>query len=120
MSYQGQKINVQKTEFKFLVYSLTQETAATETLQSDSEELSVASHWILPSQEFDHIWQHLYYDDNIKNNVSKFMHLIQSIFLMCTCFLEIFCTVISSLLFHFFPFFLFAVTALCGDGNVVF
>lgn len=55
--------------------------AATETLQSDSEELSVASHWVLPSQEFHHIWQNLFYDNDIKNDVSKFIYIIRS---MCS------------------------------------
>ncbi|XP_032666799.1 pachytene checkpoint protein 2 homolog isoform X2 [Odontomachus brunneus] len=58
---------------KFYVYSLTQEMAATETLQNDSEEFSVASHWVLPSQEFHHIWQNLFYDNDIKNDLLHYV-----------------------------------------------
>lgn len=72
---QREKIYIQEAVFKFYVYSLTQEMAATETLQSDSEEFSVASHWVLPSQEFHHIWQNLFYDNDIKNDVSKFIYI---------------------------------------------
>lgn len=74
-------MEIQQAVFKFYVYRLTQEMAATETLQNDSEELSVASHWVLPSIDFHHIWQHLFYDNDIKNDVSKFRCIIQLIFL---------------------------------------
>ncbi|XP_014467668.1 PREDICTED: pachytene checkpoint protein 2 homolog isoform X1 [Dinoponera quadriceps] len=72
-SLEKEKVYIQEAVFKFYIYSLTQEMAATETLQSDSEELSVASHWVLPSIEFHHIWQHLFYDSNIKNDLLHYV-----------------------------------------------
>jgi len=56
---------------KYHIYRLTEEGAATETMNHDSGELSVASHWLLPTQEFHNMWENLYYDCDIKNNVSK-------------------------------------------------
>ncbi|XP_014467669.1 PREDICTED: pachytene checkpoint protein 2 homolog isoform X2 [Dinoponera quadriceps] len=70
-SLEKEKVYIQEAVFKFYIYSLTQEMAATETLQSDSEELSVASHWVLPSIEFHHIWQHLFYDSTGKTSLCK-------------------------------------------------
>lgn len=57
---------------KYYVYRLTQEDAAIETMKCDSDELPVASHWVLPTQEFHNMWENLYYDCDIKNNVSIF------------------------------------------------
>lgn len=63
--------------FKYYIYRLVYEDGATETMQSDSDELPVMSHWILPAKEFHYMWENLYYDCDIKNNVSKFICIIQ-------------------------------------------
>jgi len=57
---------------KYYVYTLTLEDGATETIQRESDEFPIATHWLLPVKEFHHIWENLYYDCDIKNNVSKF------------------------------------------------
>lgn len=53
------------------VYRLTDEEAGTETMQSDSEELPVASHWILPCREFEGLWENLCYSPGVKENVTR-------------------------------------------------
>lgn len=55
---------------KFFVYRLSQEAAATETVQHDSDELSMASHVILPSVEYKGLWESLHYEEDIKDNAS--------------------------------------------------
>lgn len=70
--FQKGKIKIEDATIKYYIYRLTQEGAATETMKCDSDELSVASHWLLPAQEFHYKWENLYYDCDIKNNVSKF------------------------------------------------
>ncbi|XP_020282189.1 pachytene checkpoint protein 2 homolog [Pseudomyrmex gracilis] len=64
---------VEGSTIKYYIYRLTEEGAATETIQSDSDELSVASHWLLPAQEFHYMWENLYYDCDIKNNLLRFV-----------------------------------------------
>ncbi|XP_019886529.1 pachytene checkpoint protein 2 homolog isoform X2 [Ooceraea biroi] len=56
---------------KYYIYRLTQEGAATEIMKSDSDELSVASHWLLPTQEFHNLWDNLYYDGDVKDKSGK-------------------------------------------------
>ncbi|XP_050462049.1 pachytene checkpoint protein 2 homolog isoform X3 [Cataglyphis hispanica] len=63
------KIKIEGAIVKYYIYRLTQEGAATETMNCDSDELPVASHWLLPTQEFHYMWESLYYDCDIKNNV---------------------------------------------------
>lgn len=67
------KIKIQGAIIKYYIYRLTQEGAATETVKCDSDELSVASHWLLPAQEFHYMWENLYYDCDIKNNLLRFV-----------------------------------------------
>lgn len=63
-------MRVEDVALKFHVYNLSQEDAATETVQNDCEDLSVSSHWILPTKEFHSLWENLYFDSNIKEDVS--------------------------------------------------
>lgn len=46
-------------------------------MKSDCDELPVMSHWVLPAKEFHYMWDNLYYDGLIKNDVSKFIYVIQ-------------------------------------------
>ncbi|KAG7207905.1 hypothetical protein KM043_009496 [Ampulex compressa] len=66
-------VEVHGMEIKFYVYRLTQEEAAMETIQNDTEELPASSHWILPSLEFHYLWESLYYDSNIKEDLLNFV-----------------------------------------------
>ncbi|EZA57516.1 hypothetical protein DMN91_002709 [Ooceraea biroi] len=63
---------------KYYIYRLTQEGAATEIMKSDSDELSVASHWLLPTQEFHNLWDNLYYDGDVKDKLLRFVQTIMS------------------------------------------
>ncbi|XP_011703481.1 PREDICTED: pachytene checkpoint protein 2 homolog [Wasmannia auropunctata] len=67
------KVKIKGTTIKYYVYRLTQEDAAIETMKCDSDELPVASHWLLPAQEFHCMWENLYYDCDIKNNLLRFV-----------------------------------------------
>lgn len=62
---------------RFFVYRLTEEGAATETMQNDSEELAVSSHWILPCKDFYGLWENLCYDSDIKEKVKKKFYFLQ-------------------------------------------
>ncbi|XP_076236145.1 pachytene checkpoint 2 protein isoform X2 [Calliopsis andreniformis] len=66
-------MKVQGASLKFHVYRLTQENAATETMQNDSENLPVSSHWILPAKEFHYLWETLYFDSHIKEDLLHFV-----------------------------------------------
>lgn len=64
---------VQGATFKFHVYRLTQEDGATETMQNDSEDLPVSCHWVLPAKEFHYLWESLYFDSHIKEDLLHFV-----------------------------------------------
>ena len=49
------------------MYQLHDDGPGTEEL--DDEELSAANHWLLPSTDFDGMWDSLVFDDDIKGNV---------------------------------------------------
>uniref|UniRef100_A0A0C9RRB7 Trip13 protein n=1 Tax=Fopius arisanus TaxID=64838 RepID=A0A0C9RRB7_9HYME len=59
--------------FRYFVYRLALEEAATETMQSDSQELPVASHWLLPAKEFNGVWENLCYTSSVKENLLNFI-----------------------------------------------
>lgn len=64
-------MKIQGATLKFHVYRLTTESAATETMKNDDEDIPASSHWMLPAQEFHHLWESLYFDSNIKENVGR-------------------------------------------------
>ncbi|XP_068986345.1 pachytene checkpoint protein 2 homolog isoform X1 [Bombus flavifrons] len=66
-------MKVQGATLKFHTYRLTTESAATEIMENDGENLPASSHWILPSQEFHYLWENLYFDSNIKDNLLHFV-----------------------------------------------
>jgi len=72
-----QSVDVDKLDI--YVYQLNNSREETEQLDSD-EEVIAASHWLLPSAQFDGLWESLIYDDDVKNNV------ITSFFLFHFCF----------------------------------
>ncbi|OXU26680.1 hypothetical protein TSAR_012578, partial [Trichomalopsis sarcophagae] len=58
---------------RFYIYRLNQEEAAIETMDKDGEEISASSHWVLPSIEFADLWENLYYNPKIKENLLNFV-----------------------------------------------
>ncbi|XP_063989737.1 pachytene checkpoint protein 2 homolog [Diachasmimorpha longicaudata] len=59
--------------FRYFIYRLALEEVSTETMQADSEELPVSSHWILPAAEFNGLWENLCYTTKIKENLLNFI-----------------------------------------------
>lgn len=53
------------------VYQLTTESAASEEIDEE-EEISAANHWILPSQEFDGVWENLIFDTDVKQQLLNY------------------------------------------------
>ncbi|XP_033337754.2 pachytene checkpoint 2 protein [Megalopta genalis] len=66
-------MKIQGVTLKFHVYRLNEENAATETIGDDSEELTASSHWILPAKEFHFLWENLYFDSTIKEDLLQFV-----------------------------------------------
>lgn len=63
-----------------------------EAEQLDSEDdVVAANHWLLPSTQFNGLWESLVYDDNIKNNVSTRTHAV------CHCLYVLVCSLLSLL-----------------------
>lgn len=40
-----------------------------ESGDGDGQEVSAAQHWVLPSRDFNGLWENLIYESNIKENV---------------------------------------------------
>ena len=68
-----QSIPVDSADIHCYVYRLEECDPVTEELTNgDSSEASAvpaATHWLLPSTEFDSLWDTLYYDSDVKNQV---------------------------------------------------
>ncbi|KAJ8680318.1 hypothetical protein QAD02_016105 [Eretmocerus hayati] len=60
-------------DIKLHIYRMNQEEAAVETMHKDGEEISAAAHWILPSEEFFGLWENLFYDSGVKENLLNFV-----------------------------------------------
>ncbi|XP_015517357.1 pachytene checkpoint protein 2 homolog isoform X1 [Neodiprion pinetum] len=63
-------------ELALHVYRLQEEEPAMETIcdgDNNSDELPVATHWVLPSLDFKGLWESLYYDSDIKENLLSFV-----------------------------------------------
>ena len=56
-------------DLRYHVYQLHQGGAESEELED--EDLAAANHWILPSKDFDGIWESLVFDENIKEKVGS-------------------------------------------------
>lgn len=54
---------------KFHIYRLNQEEAAMETMNKDGEEVTAATHWILPTEDFSGLWENLFYEAGVKESV---------------------------------------------------
>ncbi|XP_076300084.1 pachytene checkpoint 2 protein isoform X2 [Lasioglossum baleicum] len=66
-------MKVQDATLKFHVYRLNEEITAVETMQNDCEELVASSHWVLPAKEFYCLWESLYFDSTIKEDLLHFV-----------------------------------------------
>jgi len=66
-----QLIDLKTADMLYHVYRLDLDCQRTEEMERDGEELTAASHWILPSAEsFNGLWENLIYDYTIKENVN--------------------------------------------------
>jgi hypothetical protein len=68
-----QVIDFKTVNVRYYVYRLNVEGQQTEVMDGgdgEEDELSAASHWILPSADFHGLWENLIYECTIKENVS--------------------------------------------------
>lgn len=68
-----QVIDFKTVNVRYYVYRLNVEGQQTEVMDGgdgEDDELSAASHWILPSVDFHGLWENLIYDSTIKENAS--------------------------------------------------
>ncbi|XP_012256523.1 pachytene checkpoint protein 2 homolog isoform X2 [Athalia rosae] len=68
--------NSNDEDIRLHVYRLHEDEPATETIHdndNNSDELPVATHWVLPSSDFKGLWESLYYDSDLKENLLSFI-----------------------------------------------
>lgn len=67
-----QSLNVEDFELRIHTFKLDDEGVQMECIDSgdgDGNEVSAAQHWVLPSREFNGLWENLVYESSIKENV---------------------------------------------------
>ncbi|KAK2581855.1 hypothetical protein KPH14_002318 [Odynerus spinipes] len=67
------RMKIAEANFHYYIYRLTDDDGAMSMIQNDSEELPAANHWLLPAKEFHYLWEHMYYDSDIKQNLLNFV-----------------------------------------------
>ncbi|XP_023236223.1 pachytene checkpoint protein 2 homolog [Centruroides sculpturatus] len=67
----GKFVSLLASQLHYHVYRLVDDEPSTEEI--DDEDLSAASHWILPSREFHGLWESLIYDDEVKSQLLNFV-----------------------------------------------
>jgi hypothetical protein len=68
-----QVIDLKTVSTQYYVYRLDLEGQQVEVMEGSDgvdDEISAASHWILPSVDFHGLWENLIYDPAIKENVN--------------------------------------------------
>eukprot|EP00112_Aurelia_sp_Birch-Aquarium-sp1_P010510 Seg2240.6 transcript_id=Seg2240.6/GoldUCD/mRNA.D3Y31 product="Pachytene checkpoint protein 2" protein_id=Seg2240.6/GoldUCD/D3Y31 len=68
----NQVINFDKCELKIHVFKLYEEGPANEEIEDD--DISAASHWVLPAEELHGLWDSLIYDSNVKFNLLNYAY----------------------------------------------
>ncbi|XP_034245789.1 pachytene checkpoint protein 2 homolog [Thrips palmi] len=69
-------LNVEDLELRIHIFKLDDEGVQLECIDSgdgDGHEVSAAQHWVLPSRDFNGLWENLIYESNIKENLLQYM-----------------------------------------------
>ena len=74
MTFILQAFDLNCAELRYHIYQLHQGGPETEELEE--EDLAAANHWILPSKDFDGVWESLIFDENIKEKVIQVVSAI--------------------------------------------
>ncbi|KAK4293873.1 hypothetical protein Pmani_033458 [Petrolisthes manimaculis] len=66
-------VDMNMVEAMYHLFRLETCGPSTEELDEDELDIPAATHWVLPSSEFDEIWENLIYDTPIKEQLLKFV-----------------------------------------------
>ncbi|ORX98587.1 pachytene checkpoint protein 2 [Basidiobolus meristosporus CBS 931.73] len=67
-----QVYELEKVTVEFHIYQLNEEEAVEE--MNEDENIPVSNHWVLPARCLDGLWESLVFDDNIQNNLLRYIH----------------------------------------------
>jgi len=72
-SSNSNSVSIDKSKVKMMihVYTLNTEGAASEEIEEE-EDISAANHWILPSSEFEGLWENLIFDHDVKQQLLNY------------------------------------------------
>jgi len=68
----GEPVDVRSAELDIHVFALNEGGPQNEQLEGNEEELAAASHFMLPNEEFDGLWESLLYDSKIKSELLNY------------------------------------------------
>ncbi|XP_031623510.1 pachytene checkpoint protein 2 homolog isoform X2 [Contarinia nasturtii] len=67
--------NAKFEDVQFFAYTVNSHAAEMETIETadgDMEDIPASQHWILPNREFQGLWEFLYFEDDLKENLLRF------------------------------------------------
>lgn len=65
-----QHLDYDEVELVTYIFKLNDEGPSSEDIgESDGENVPAATHWIVPSLDFNNLWETLVYDSDVKNQV---------------------------------------------------
>jgi len=68
----GDPVDVRNARLDFHVFTMNEGGPQNEQLEGNEEELAAASHFMLPNEEFDGLWESLLYDSQIKSELLNY------------------------------------------------
>jgi len=72
----SEKMNLDKEALTYRVFKVNRNGPDTEEIEGADEgdgAVAAASHWTLPAQDFQGMWENLVYDSNVKNDLLRFV-----------------------------------------------
>ncbi|KAJ5078626.1 intein-containing pachytene checkpoint protein precursor [Anaeramoeba ignava] len=66
-------LKISEVETKIYVYQLNEEPILEENVDSEDADLSACFQWILPSKQFNGLWESLFFEENLKQNLINYI-----------------------------------------------
>lgn len=67
------RMKIAGANLQYHIYRMTESESSMSFIENGNEELPAAIEWLLPSKEFHYLWENMYYDSNIKQNLLNFV-----------------------------------------------
>ncbi|KAL2713202.1 pachytene checkpoint protein 2 [Vespula squamosa] len=72
-NHEKTRMKIAGVNLQYHIYRMTETESAMSMIENGNEELPAANQWLLPSKEFHYLWENMYYDSDIKQNLLNFV-----------------------------------------------